>query len=101
MNNDALPLYKQVIPEPARIQIDDPRYELLRTIPQKETDESDGTVFVYLTISDNKDYFITFVERPIAEYYEDDEYLSPEIQVQTFMYEGDRVIWLSGFIVVL
>ena len=103
MNNDALPLYKEVLSKPARIDPTDTRYELLLTIPQKETDESDGTVFVYLTISDDKDYFITLVERPIAEYDEDDVYWAPEIQIQTFRYEHNknRVIWLSGHIVVL
>ena len=103
MNNDALPLYKEVLHEPARIDPTDTRYELLRTIPQKETDESDGAVFVYLSISENKDYFISLVERPIAEYDEDDVYWAPEIQIQTFRYEHDenRVIWLSGHIVVL
>ena len=105
MNNDALPLYKQVISDPRRIDPNDTRYDLLKTIPKKEIDHRDDTVFVYLTISDDKDYFITLVERisecvHYMDRHDDEEEESTfELQIQTFRYEGNRIIWLSGNVV--
>ena len=105
MNNDALPLYKQVIPDSQRIDPNDTRYELLKTIPEKEIDPRDDTVFVYLTISDDKDYFIVLVERiPDRIHYrhiydEDEEDSKFELQIQILRYEENKVILLSGDVV--
>lgn len=56
----------------SRIPRDDPRYQILSTIPDKEYDDQQDIIFVYLTISETKDYFM------IYEPY--------RIQLQTFVY---------------
>ena len=104
-----LPVYKEVLPPANRIPKDDYRYALLKTIPEKEHDARDNTEFVYLRITDDKDYFITvdihddnlnnhnYLEYP--EYVFDDDIIETvvETQVQTFRYEDNRIIWLSGY----
>jgi hypothetical protein len=57
-----------------RIPETDIRYTMLQTIPDKEYDESDNTVYVYLWISKNKDYFMV--------------YKNYSIQLQTLLYIG-------------
>jgi hypothetical protein len=108
-----LPIHKEVFPPIKRIAKDDNRYFILQTIPLKEHDEEDNSEYVYLTINDDKDYFITvqiheeepdirhhnYLDYPDYEFDDDDDdepKIVVEIQVQTFRYEGNRVIWLSG-----
>lgn len=43
-----------------KISPEDIRYELLQTIPPKEYDATDDTVYVYLYINDDKDYFMVY-----------------------------------------
>lgn len=38
----------------------DERYMILLTIPFKEYDPTDNTIYVYLTISEEKDYFLVY-----------------------------------------
>ena len=38
----------------------DERYMILLTIPFKEYDQTDDTIYVYLTISEEKDYFLVY-----------------------------------------
>lgn len=113
INNDMfLPIHREVLSPANRIPRDDPRYAILQTIPLKEHDEEDNLDYVYLWIKDDKDYFITvqirddepdynhdhdYLNYPDYEFNDDDEPTKVvEIQVQTFRYERDRVIWLSG-----
>jgi hypothetical protein len=56
----------------SRIPKNDPRYQILSTIPEKEYDDQQNIVYVYLYISRTKDYFMTY--RPY------------QIQLQTFVY---------------
>ena len=59
-----------------KIPKNDVRYPILLTIPPKEYDYTDDTTYVYLSITGQKDYFITY--RPF------------KIQIQTFRYgDGD------------
>ena len=59
-----------------KIPENDMRYEVLRTIPNKEYDDEDYTTFVYLCITNQKDYFLT--------------YRNYKIQLQTLLYgDGD------------
>jgi hypothetical protein len=128
-DNMILPIRKEVLPPVKRIAKDDNRYSILQTIPLKEHDEQDNSEYVYLAITDDKDYFITVQftcetpnvvssgipkirEEEQDDYYHNHNYLDypdykfdddddeptkvVEIQVQTFRYEGNRVIWLSG-----
>ena len=133
-DNMILPIRKEVLPPVKRIAKDDSRYSILQTIPLKEHDEQDNSEYVYLTINDDKDYFITvqiheeepddycenerrcsrnnrrgfiledyyhnhnYLYYPDYEFNDDDDQMQivVEIQVQTFRYEGNRVIWLSG-----
>lgn len=44
----------------SRIPRDDPRYQILSTIPEKEHDDQEDIMFVYLYISETKDYFMTY-----------------------------------------
>lgn len=62
-----------------KIPRNDERYDVLRTIPCKEYDPSDGVTFVYMRISSEKDYFLT--------------YLNFEIQLQTLVYEEGNMIY--------
>jgi len=55
-----------------KIPKNDERYSVLLTIPLKEYDPADNTTFVYMRISDEKDYFLT--------------YSNFEIQLQTLGY---------------
>ncbi len=63
----------------------DERYNILREIPPKEYDDSDGVTFVYLNINDMKDFFIT--HSPMYNC----------IQYQTLGYEGNMVYHIDGF----
>jgi len=62
-----------------KIPENDERYNILLTIPYKEFDYSDNTVFVYLRISAEKDYFLV--------------YANFEIQLQTLRYGDDNTIY--------
>jgi hypothetical protein len=111
-DNMILPIRIETLPPINRISRDDPRYAILQTIPLKEHDEEDNLDYVYLWIKDDKDYFITvqirddepdynryhdYLNYPDYEFNDDDEPTKVvEIQVQTFRYGRDRVIWLSG-----
>ena len=56
----------------------DERYNILLTIPFKEYDPSDHTIYVYLTISEEKDYFLV--------------YKNFKIQLLTLRYGPDDVV---------
>jgi len=55
----------------------DERYNLLLTIPDKEYDPIQCLSFVYLSIIEDKDYFLTYYK-----------YI---IQLQTFIYSNDVI----------
>ena len=59
-----------------RLPHDDIRYNLLSRIPEKEYDPSDGITYIYMTINNSKDYFLT--------------YNNFEIQLQTLQYDDDN-----------
>ena len=63
-----------------RIPKTDIRYTMLQTVPEKEYDEIDNMVYVYLWINDNKDYFMV--------------YKNYSIQLQTLLYIGKTHIHL-------
>ena len=63
-----------------KIPENDERYKILLTIPFKEYDPADDTVYVYLNISEEKDYFLV--------------YKNFEIQLQTLFYGDENVIYL-------
>lgn len=58
----------------------DERYKILLTIPLKEYDPTDDTIYVCLTISEEKDYFLV--------------YKNFQIQLQTLRYGADGVVYL-------
>ena len=58
-----------------KIPENDYRYNLLLTIPDKEYDPIQCLSFVYLSITEDKDYFLT--------------YYKYNIQLQTFIYSND------------
>jgi len=58
----------------------DLRYKILLTIPYKEYDPADDTIYVYLNISEEKDYFLVYKDF--------------EIQLQTLFYGENNVIYL-------
>ena len=62
-----------------KIQKNDERYEMLLQIPEKEYDPTDGVSYVYMSINNEKDYFLT--------------YKNYEIQLQTLLYY-DNVVHL-------
>jgi hypothetical protein len=71
-----------------KISKNDVRYNMLLTIPVIEYDYINDTMFLYLYITDNKDYFIVYKEF--------------EIQIQTLRYDDNDVISLvDGSIFVL
>jgi hypothetical protein len=43
-----------------KISENDERYDILLTIPYKEYDLTAHTIYVYLTISEEKDYFLVY-----------------------------------------
>lgn len=103
MNNDALPLYKEHRPTPKRISYADWRYDILRTIPEKENMLDVTYTFVYLRISDTKDYFITsrLVDSDILPICEGDPpEENAEIQIQVLEYVGNAIYSISGNAVV-
>ena len=61
-----------------KIPENDPRYQILLTIPLKEYDDTDDTMFVYLSINDEKDYFLV--------------YKNYKIQLLTLRYGADDVV---------
>jgi hypothetical protein len=61
-----------------KISENDERYRILLTIPFKEYDPTDDTIYVYLTISEEKDYFLV--------------YTNFQIQLQTLLYTDDNVV---------
>jgi len=63
-----------------KIQENDERYMILLTIPFKEYDPTDDTNYVYLTISEEKDYFLV--------------YKKFQIQLLTLRYGADDVVYL-------
>ena len=69
-----------------KIPKNDTRYQILLTIPFKEYNDSDDTIFVYLTINDEKDYFLV--------------YTNCKIYIQTLSYvEGGNILcrWINIF----
>ena len=58
-----------------KIQKNDKRYEMLLKIPEKEYDLEYDLTFVYMSINQEKDYFLT--------------YKNFKIQLQTLSYESD------------
>lgn len=65
-----------------KIQKNDIRYKLLLTIPLKENDYTDNSTYVYIRITDDKDYFMVYSDF--------------EIQLQTLRYEDNRIYFLDG-----
>jgi hypothetical protein len=65
-----------------KIASDDPRYELLQKIPEKDYDPSDGVAFVYLCVENEKWLYLTVC--PTA------------IQLQTFETVDDVEWWVDG-----
>ena len=63
-----------------KIPENDERYHILLTIPFKEYDRTDDSTYVYLTISEEKDYFLV--------------YINFQIQLQTLLYTDDNVVRL-------
>ena len=61
-----------------KIPKNDERYNILLKIPVKEYDPTDDTICVYLTISQEKDYFLV--------------YKNFKIQLQTLLYTDDNVV---------
>ena len=62
----------------------DERYTILATIPFKKYDHTDDTIYVYLTISEEKDYFLV--------------YKNFQIQLLTLRYDDDVVHCVNGSI---
>jgi hypothetical protein len=62
----------------------DERYEILRTIPFKEYDSTDDTIYVYLYISQVKDYFLV--------------YINCKIYLQTLFYGDNNIHLIEGTI---
>jgi hypothetical protein len=67
-----------------KIPENDPRYQILLTIPLKEYDDTDDTMFVYLSINDEKDYFLV--------------YKNYKIQIQTLSYHDNVTYLVDGSI---
>ena len=65
-----------------KIPENDERYRLMYTIEPKIYDPTTNHTFVYITINNEKDYYIV--------------YLDFEIQVQVFRYETNRVVFING-----
>jgi len=63
-----------------KILENDERYQLLQTIPFKEYDPTDDTIYVYLNISEVKDYYLV--------------YINYKIHLQTFIYGDNNHIYL-------
>jgi hypothetical protein len=61
-----------------KIPENDERYNILLTIPVKEYDLTDDSIYVYLDISQEKDYFLV--------------YKNFKIQLQTLLYTDDNVV---------
>jgi hypothetical protein len=74
--NTQIPSVSPPLPTVAKIDANDWRYEVLSNIPQKEYDE-DNTIFVYLWISDDKDYYLVNT--------------GTELQIQTLVYFGNTI----------
>jgi hypothetical protein len=62
-----------------KIPENDERYEILLTIPYKEYDLTNHTIYVYLTISEEKDYFLV--------------YKNFQIELLTLGYGDDNVVY--------
>jgi hypothetical protein len=63
-----------------KIPENDERFHILLTIPFKEYDRTDNSTYVYLTISEEKDYFLV--------------YINFQIQLQTLLYTDDNAVRL-------
>jgi hypothetical protein len=64
----------------------DIRYTILLTIPMKEYDPTDDTNYVYLNISEEKDYFLVHTNH--------------NIQLQTLCYGDNDVVYLLEGIII-
>jgi len=62
----------KIVKQINRIPRDDPRYDLLLNIPEKDYDPEDGLIYVYLRINEEKDFYMVY--KPY------------EIQLQTLTY---------------
>ena len=67
-----------------KIPENDTRYQILLTIPFKEYDDRNDTIFVYLTINDEKDYFLV--------------YTNCKIYIQTLSYDEGGIYFVDGSI---
>ena len=61
----------------------DERYKLLLTIPPKEFDPTDNSIFVYMTITDVKDYFMVYIY----------DKLGCRLELQTLVYLNNPFVW--------
>lgn len=69
-----------------QIPENDDRYQMLLTIPVKEYDPMDNSIYIYLHISEEKDYFLV--------------YRDYKIYLQTFGYRNNNTIYfIEGSIV--
>jgi len=66
-----------------KIQKNDKRYDMVLSIPRKEYDPTDEVTFVYMYITEKKDYFLT--------------YTNFEIQLQTFLYIDNVIHSIEGY----
>jgi len=70
-----------------KIQKNDKRYKMLLSIPYKEYDPNDDVTFVYISINDEKDYYIT--------------YANFEVQIQIFMYDDNLIHQIEAHNIIL
>jgi hypothetical protein len=68
-----------LFPRIKKIDASDDRYNILSQIPTKEYSPEDDVTFVYLYISEQKDYFLT--------------YCRFQIQLQTLVYGEDNTVY--------
>jgi hypothetical protein len=66
-----------------RIDHNDKRYQLLMKLPVKEYYPINNITYLYLSINDEKDFFITYKDY--------------EIQIQILLYKNsNNIVWLGG-----
>ena len=68
-----------LFPRIKKIDANDDRYHILSQMPTKEYSPEDDVTFVYLYISEQKDYFLT--------------YCRFQIQLQTFIYGEENTVY--------
>ena len=88
LNIDVLNIVKEYLfHKIQKIPKNDIRYDLLQTIPNKEYDPVDDTVYVYMQINDDKDYFMV--------------YKDCKIQLQTLKYIDNVIYFIDGSTIII